>query len=65
MAYGPSFDLQAFLLERTSGVPYGKYFQEYVLDPLQLDETRYYLPEQAAYPSISLVNSRKARSSFS
>lgn len=44
-AYGPSVDVQAFLVERISGVPYGQYLQEHVLDPLQLTETRYFLPE--------------------
>lgn len=45
-AYGPSVDVQAFLVERISGVPYAQYLQEKVLDPLQLTETRYYLPEE-------------------
>jgi CubicO group peptidase (beta-lactamase class C family) len=45
-AYGPAVDVQAFLVERISGVPYGQYLQEKVLDPLQLTETRYYLPEE-------------------
>jgi CubicO group peptidase (beta-lactamase class C family) len=45
-AYGPSVDVQAFLVERISGVPYGQYLQEHVLGPLQLTQTRYYLPEE-------------------
>lgn len=44
-AYGWSVDVQAFLVERISGVPFGKYVQEHVLDPLQLHETRYVIPE--------------------
>lgn len=43
--YGPSVDVQAFLVERISGVPYAQYLQEHVLDPLKLTQTRYFLPE--------------------
>ena len=43
--YGPSVDVQAFLVERISGQPYAKYVQEHVLDPLKLTETRYVVPE--------------------
>ena len=45
-AYGPSVDVQAFLVERIAGVPYGEYLQDHVLDPLKLSKTRYYLPEE-------------------
>jgi CubicO group peptidase (beta-lactamase class C family) len=44
--YGPCVDVQAFMVERISGVPYGKYVREHVLDPLGLKETRYYIPEE-------------------
>lgn len=43
--YGPSVDVQALLVERIAGVPYGEYVREHVLDPLQMNETRYYIPE--------------------
>lgn len=43
--YGPSVDVQAYLVERISGQPYGEYVREHVLDPLGLKETRYYVPE--------------------
>lgn len=45
-AYGPSVDVQAFLVERISGEPYEKYVREHVLDPLKMTTTRYYVPEQ-------------------
>lgn len=44
-AYGWSVDVQAFLVERLAGVPYADYVQTHVLDPLKMNETRYYLPE--------------------
>ncbi|TDQ18876.1 CubicO group peptidase (beta-lactamase class C family) [Algoriphagus boseongensis] len=44
-AYGPSVDVQAFLVERLSGKPYGEYVRENVLDPLGMSETRYFVPE--------------------
>ncbi len=44
-AYGPSVDVQAFLVERLSGVPYGEYVKKNVLDPLGMNETRYFVTE--------------------
>jgi CubicO group peptidase (beta-lactamase class C family) len=44
--YGPSVDVQAFLVERISGQPYREYVRENVLDPLGMEETRYYVPEE-------------------
>ncbi|GAB3219783.1 beta-lactamase family protein [Algoriphagus aestuariicola] len=44
-AYGPSVDVQAFLVERISGKPYGEYVRENVLDPLGMKESRYFVPE--------------------
>lgn len=43
--YGPSVDVQALLVERISGVPYGEYVRNNVLDPLGMKETRYFIPE--------------------
>lgn len=44
--YGPSVDVQAFLVERISEQPYGDYVREHVLDPLNMEETRYFIPEK-------------------
>ncbi|MDF4201772.1 serine hydrolase [Maribacter sp. SA7] len=44
--YGPSVDVQALLVERISGIPYAKYVQKFVLEPLKMNETRYYIPEK-------------------
>jgi CubicO group peptidase (beta-lactamase class C family) len=44
--YGPCVDVQALLVERISGVPYGEYVRENILDPLKMSETRYYIPEE-------------------
>ena len=43
--YGPCVDVQAFMVERISGQPYGEYVREYVLDPLKMKQTRYFIPE--------------------
>lgn len=43
--YGPCVDVQAFLVERISGRPYAEYVSEHVLDPLKMNETRYFIPE--------------------
>lgn len=42
--YGPSVDVQALLVERISGIPYGNYVREHILDPLKMSETRYFIP---------------------
>lgn len=39
--YGPSVDLQAYLVERISGKPYAEFVQENVLTPLTMSSTRY------------------------
>ncbi|WP_185957159.1 serine hydrolase domain-containing protein [Gracilimonas mengyeensis] len=44
--YGPSVDVQAYLVERLSGQPFDKYLREHILDPLGMNETRYYVPEE-------------------
>lgn len=43
--YGPSVDMQAFLIERISGQPFAEYIQEHILDPLKMGKTRYFVPE--------------------
>ncbi len=44
--YGPSVDVQAFMVERISGKPYGEYVRTHVLDKLGLNKTRYFIPEE-------------------
>ncbi|MEQ9439127.1 MAG: serine hydrolase domain-containing protein [Cyclobacteriaceae bacterium] len=44
-AYGPSVDVQAFLVERISGQPFDQYIQTHIFDPLKMEETRYLVPE--------------------
>ncbi|MGF1558343.1 MAG: serine hydrolase domain-containing protein [Flavobacteriaceae bacterium] len=42
--YGPCVDVQAFMVERISGMPYGEYVSKHVLDPLGMVDTRYFIP---------------------
>lgn len=44
-AYGPSVDVQAYLVERISGVPFERYLRERIFEPLGMMETRYFVPE--------------------
>ncbi len=44
--YGVSVDVQAYLVEKLSGVRYRDYVRQNVLDPLGMNETRYYVPEE-------------------
>jgi len=43
-AYGPSVDVQAFLVERISGKPFDQFVRENILDPLAMKKTRYVFP---------------------
>lgn len=44
--YGPSVDVQAYLVQKISGQPFEEYTREQVLDPLGMTETRYLVPEE-------------------
>jgi CubicO group peptidase (beta-lactamase class C family) len=44
-AYGPSVDVQAFLVEKISGKPFDQYVKETILDPLKMNTTRYVVAE--------------------
>lgn len=44
-SYGPSVDVQAFLVERISGKPFDQYLKENIFDPLQMNSTRYVVRE--------------------
>ncbi len=40
-SYGPSVDVQAYLVERISGKPFDQYLRETIFDPLGMADTRY------------------------
>ena len=44
--YGPSVDVQAFLVERLSGVPFDKYLEQTIFRPLGMKNTRYVMQPQ-------------------
>lgn len=44
-SYGPSVDVQSFLVERLSGKPFDQYVRENILDPLKMTTTRYLVAE--------------------
>ena len=44
-AYGPSVDVQAYLVERLSGKPFDQYLKEEILEPLGMTHTHYVIPE--------------------
>ena len=45
-AYGRCVSVQAVLVERLSGMPFYEYLRSEVLDPLGMDDTRYYVPPE-------------------
>jgi CubicO group peptidase (beta-lactamase class C family) len=44
-AYGPSVDVQAFLVEKISGMPFDEYLKKNIFDPLDMNSTRYLISE--------------------
>lgn len=45
--YSAAVDVQAYLVQKLSGVPYEQYAQEHILDPLGMTETSFYVaPER-------------------
>lgn len=44
-SYGVSVDVQALLVEQLSEKSFGEYLQEHIFDPLNMTETRYFVPE--------------------
>jgi CubicO group peptidase (beta-lactamase class C family) len=43
--YGPSVDVQAYLVERLSGKPFDRYLRETIFEPLGMRNTRYVVPQ--------------------
>jgi CubicO group peptidase (beta-lactamase class C family) len=43
--YGPSVDVQAYLVEKLSGKPFDQYLKETIFNPLKMTHTGYYVPE--------------------
>jgi len=55
-AYGPSVDVQAYLVEKLSGKPYDQYLKETIFDPLKMTNTRYVIPESDRNRFAALYN---------
>jgi CubicO group peptidase (beta-lactamase class C family) len=45
-AYGPSVDVQAYLVEKLSGKPFDQYLKEVIFDPLKMTNTYHVVPEK-------------------
>ncbi|MDX1562652.1 MAG: serine hydrolase domain-containing protein, partial [Gammaproteobacteria bacterium] len=46
--YGLGHDVQAYLVEHFSGMPYGEYLQQAIFDPLGMHDTMFGVPEEHA-----------------
>ncbi len=44
--YGICVDVQAYIVEKISGMTFKDYTRKYVLDKLEMNKTRYYVPEE-------------------
>jgi CubicO group peptidase (beta-lactamase class C family) len=54
--YGPSVDVQAYLVEKLSGKPFDQYIKEVIFDPLKMTNTRYLVPEKDRPRFAALYN---------
>ncbi len=57
--YGLCVDVQALVVERISGQSFDKYLRENVLDPLGMEETRYFVPEEDRHRFAAAYNRSK------
>ena len=55
-AYGPSVDVQAYLVEKLSGKPFDQYLQETIFNPLKMTNTGYVVPEKDRQRFAALYN---------
>ncbi len=55
-AYGPSVDVQAYVVERISGKPFDQYLQETIFTPLGMTNTRYVVRESDMSRFAALYN---------
>jgi CubicO group peptidase (beta-lactamase class C family) len=51
-SYGICVDVQAFLVERLSGKPFDQYVRENILDPLQMNSTRYVPVDTSRFAAV-------------
>jgi CubicO group peptidase (beta-lactamase class C family) len=64
-AYSDVCDVQAYLVEKLSGVPFDTFLQLHVLKPLQMTSTRYtILPTDADRPRLAAVYTRNEDGTF-
>lgn len=54
--YGPSVDVQAYLVERLSGKPFDQYLLETIFEPLGMHNTRYVVPPGEGKRFAALYN---------
>lgn len=55
-AYGPSVDVQAYLVEKLSGKSFDQYVKETILEPLQMTNTRYVISSNDLKRFAALYN---------
>ena len=55
-AYGPSVDVQAYLVQRISGKPFDQYLQETIFNQLGMTDTRYVVVETDRKRFASMYN---------
>jgi|SRR5436190_4085484 len=55
-AYGPSVDVQAYLVEKLSGKPFDQYLQETIFNPLKMTNTGYVVAEKDMQRFAALYN---------
>jgi CubicO group peptidase (beta-lactamase class C family) len=59
-AYGPSVDVQAYLVEKISGKPFDKYLKEKIFDPLGMKHTGYMVAQEDLKKFAAMYNRNDA-----
>ena len=54
--YGISVDVQAYLTEKLAGTPFREYMKKVVLDPLEMNETSYFVPPEKRNRVAAIYN---------
>lgn len=58
--YGICVDVQAYIVEKISGMPYHDYVRKHVLDRLGMRRTRYYIPEEDRHSLAAMYHRDEA-----
>lgn len=59
--YGEGLDVLGYLIEITSGLPFDRFLRTRLFDPLRMDDTWFYLPEEKSTRLVSVQHKKHGR----